>query len=262
MNEAQPLTDNCGITSADAAGSNGALAQIRIVLVDPAQPRNVGAAARALKSMGLRRLHLVRPREYPHVQAEVLAVSAIDVLASARVHPTLEDAIDGCTAVYAVSARQRPIPLPIWQPREGCARALEDAQQGQVALVFGSEQAGLSSVDLERCGQILTIPSDPACRSLNLAQAVQLICWELRMAALKPREPTRQPAPRQAFSNLIDALGKELADAGFFANKNAAQTLSRLRRILQRAEPNRAEIALLHGAFKRLGQRPDRSGEP
>lgn len=228
------------------------LSRLRIVLVEPAQPRNIGASARALKTMGITRLYLVRPREYPHVQAEVLAVSAVDVLDRASVHDDLASAVAGCVAVYAVSARQRRIPLPWGEPREMAPQIITHARSGDVAVVFGSEEAGLSSADLDLCGSLVQIPSDPACRSLNLAAAVQVLAYELRLAAALTAPSARQDAPIETLEGLLSALEETLQSAGFFANKNQMLAMLRLRRILQRAQPDRAELNLLRGALKQV----------
>jgi TrmH family RNA methyltransferase len=231
------------------------LSRLRMVLVDTGQPRNIGASARAIKTMGLSRLYLVRPREYPHVQAEVLAVSAIDVLETAVICPDLATAVAGCVAVYGVSARQRRIPLPWGAPRELAPQIITHARGGDVAVVFGSEEAGLSSDDLDRCGTLVQIPSDPKCRSLNLAAAVQLVSYELRLAAATTAPSSRQDAPIEAFEALLFALEQTLLSADFFANKNQALAMLKLRRVLQRAQPDRAELNLLRGALKQVQRR-------
>lgn len=227
------------------------LPQVRIVLCDTLEPGNIGAVARAMKTMGLADLRLVRPQQYPHGSANRLAVSAGDVLERAQVEPDLATAIAGCTAAYGVSARQRRIPLRRLWPREAAREVL--AVAGDVALVFGGEEAGLGNEDLSLCGARIEIPSDPACRSLNLAAAVQLVCYELRLAALDARRPaTVEYAPSEAFDEMLGALDETLQQAGWYANKNRALALEKLRRLLQRARPDRGEVQLLRGAIERL----------
>lgn len=229
------------------------LPQVRIVLCDTLEPANIGAVARAMKTMGLAELRLVRPQQYPHGSANRLAVSAGDVLERAQVEPDLAAAIAGCTAVYGVSARQRRIPLRRVWPREAAREVLTVA--GEVALVFGGEEAGLGNADLALCGARIEIPSDPACRSLNLAAAVQLVCYELRLAALDAQRPAAvEYAPTEAFDQMLGALDDALLQAGWYANKNRALALEKLRRLLQRARPDRAEVQLLRGAIERLRQ--------
>lgn len=227
------------------------LPQVRIVLCDTLEPANIGAVARAMKTMGLSDLRLVRPQQYPHGSANRLAVSAGDVLERAEVEPDLAAAIVGRAAVYGVSARQRRIPLRRVWPREAAREVLSVA--GDVALVFGGEEAGLGNADLALCGARIEIPSDPACRSLNLAAAVQLVCYELRLAALDAQRPaTVEYAPTEAFDEMLGALDDALLQAGWYANKNRALAREKLRRLLQRARPDRAEVQLLRGAIERL----------
>jgi tRNA (cytidine32/uridine32-2'-O)-methyltransferase len=237
---------------------NSPLSRIRIVLCDTLEPANIGAAARAMKTMGLSRLLLVRPQQYPHGSANRLAVSAADVLDQAVVVATLAQAIVGCHAVFGVSARQRRIPLRAVDPRELAPLALSAASSADTAIVFGGEEAGLSNDDLLLCDTLVQIPSDPGCRSLNLAAAVQLICYELRMTQLAtstPGRPAPQRAPVEAFEELLAALDATLFDAGYYANKNREFTLEKLRRILQRADLGRADIQMLRGVIARLRPR-------
>ncbi len=237
------------------ATESTALSRIRIVLCDTLEPANIGAAARALKTMGLLRLLLVRPQQYPHGSANRLAVSAGDVLDRAIVAATLADAVAGCHAVFGVSARQRRIPLRSLDPRQMAPIALAVAAEHDIAIVFGGEEAGLSNDDLLLCDTLVQIPSDPGCRSLNLAAAVQLLAYELRMAHLAssvPPRPPRQGAPVEAFEELLVALDATLLGAGYYANKNRDLALEQLRRILQRAELGRAEIQMLHGVLRQV----------
>lgn len=229
------------------------LERVRIVLCDASEPANIGAAARAMRTMGLSDLRLVRPRQFPHASASRLAANAIDVLDAARVHALLADAVAGCTAVYGVSARERRVPLRRLWPREGARELL--AVAGELALVFGGEDAGLSNDDLALCSARIEIPSDPGCRSLNLAASVQLLAWELRLAALDGARPAPAPqAPPAQFEALVAALDAALLDAGFYANKNRELALAKLRRLLQRARPDRGELQLLRGMIARLAR--------
>jgi tRNA (cytidine32/uridine32-2'-O)-methyltransferase len=234
---------------------NSALTRIRIVLCDTLEPANIGAAARAMKTMGLSRLVLVRPQQFPHGSANRLAVSAGDVLDRALVCVTLADAVAGCHAVFGVSARQRRIPLRSLDPRQLAPIALAVAVEHDIAIVFGGEEAGLSNDDLLLCDTLVQIPSDPGCRSLNLAAAVQLLAWELRMAHLATSAALRSPrerAPVETFEDLLVALDATLQGAGYYANKNRELALEQLRRILQRAELGRADIQMLRGVLRQL----------
>lgn len=233
------------------------LDQVRVVLVAPAEPGNIGACARAMKTMGLRQLHLVSPRHYPHADASRMAVSAWDVLDAAVVQPTLTAALAGCVARLGVSARQRRIPLPVSDPRSAALAVLASASTGPVALVFGNEDAGLSNEDLAQCEALVQIPSAAECRSLNLAAAVQVIAFELRIAALdaRPAPLPRVGAPREVYQQLFAQLQIELDAAGYFANKNPALAMETLQRMLLRGQWSRAEVAMFRGVIARLAAR-------
>jgi TrmH family RNA methyltransferase len=237
------------------ARASDAPSRIRIVLCDTQEPANIGAAARAMKTMGLSRLVLVRPKQFPHGMATRLAVSASDVLERAFVCSTLAEAVAGCHAVFGVSARQRRVPVRVLDPREMAPIALSRAAAAEIAIVFGGEEAGLSNDDLLLCDTLVQIPSDPDCRSLNLAAAVQLLAWELRKSLLEATRPARSPresAPVEAFEELLVALDAALQSAGYFGNKNRDLALEQLRRILQRAELGRSDIRMLRGVVRQL----------
>ena len=156
---------------------------IRIVLVETSHPGNIGAAARAMKNMGLTELVLVRPRYFPHPDARARASGAHDVLERARVVERFADAVGDCVLVMGTSARSRAMPWPRLHAREAAAKALSLAAAGNVALVFGPENNGLCSRHLDRCQLLVSIPSDPAFSSLNLGMAVQVMAYELRAAS-------------------------------------------------------------------------------
>ncbi len=156
---------------------------VRVVLVETSHPGNIGAAARAMKTMGLTQLALVRPRHYPSAEASARASGATDLLDQAGVFDTLPEALDGCGLVIGASARQRALPWPLIAPRECGRRVVEAASRGEVGLVFGREQSGLTNDELQRCNLLVQIPANPAYSSLNLAMAVQVIAYEIRVAA-------------------------------------------------------------------------------
>jgi len=155
---------------------------IRIVLVGTTHPGNIGACARAMKNMGVVDLALVNPEHFPHRDATARASGAEDVLDRAIVVESLADAIGDCVFVAAASARSRSIDWPSMEPRECAAKMIAQSAQGKVAAVFGPEQSGLSNADLDHCDTLLTIPTDPEFSSLNLAMAVQILTYELRVA--------------------------------------------------------------------------------
>ena len=169
---------------------------VRIVLVETSHPGNIGAAARAMKTMGLDELVLVAPRDFPSADATARASGADDVLAQARVVDSLDDAIADCGFVTGASARLRKLAWPVVDPRAGAEALHKHAGETKVAMVFGPEHSGLTNEDLGRCNQVVHIPANPAYRSLNVAMAVQVICYELRMAALERPMDTEQAARR------------------------------------------------------------------
>ncbi len=169
---------------------------VRIVLVETSHPGNIGAAARAMKTMGLDELVLVAPRDFPSADATARASGADDVLARARVVDSLSNAIADCGFVAGASARLRKLSGPVVDPRESAAALRKHAGETTVAMVFGPEHSGLTNEDLGRCNQVVHIPANPAYSSLNVAMAVQVICYELRMAALKRPVDAEQAARR------------------------------------------------------------------
>ncbi|OYY95666.1 MAG: tRNA (cytosine(32)/uridine(32)-2'-O)-methyltransferase TrmJ, partial [Methylophilales bacterium 16-45-7] len=156
--------------------------RIRIVLCQTSHPGNIGSTARAMKTMGLSRLYLVRPKLFPNSEANALAVNAGDVLDTAVVTQTLEEAIADCQLVIGVSGKQRSLSQQVFTVREAAADVTNMAAHHEVALVFGTEMSGLSNEEADRCHLLATIPANPEYTSLNLAQAVQIMCYELRMA--------------------------------------------------------------------------------
>lgn len=223
---------------------------IRIVLVDPSHPGNVGAAARAMKNMGLSELVLVRPKEFPSEEATVRASQAADLLERARVTDTIAAAIDGCGLVLGTSARPRSANWTVLDPRAAARRAIEESARRPVAVLFGGERNGLSNDDLAACHALLNVPADPAYESLNLAQAVQIVTWELRMAAgAEPRRLAAEapPATPEQVANLHAHLAVVLKQIGFMGERNVANLGFRLERLLARAVPDEKEVQILRG---------------
>jgi tRNA/rRNA methyltransferase len=165
------------------------LSRIRIVLCRPSHPGNIGAAARAMKTMGLQHLHLVDPKKFPDADADVRATGAVDLLQGAKIHSSLASALSGCIFSVAMSARQRDLGPPVGQPREVVGQLMEAATNGEVALVFGNETVGLNNEDVLACQAAVCIPTNPDFSSLNLGSAVQVLCYECRMAAFAGRPP-------------------------------------------------------------------------
>ena len=200
---------------------------VRIVLVEPSHPGNIGASARAMKTMGLEDLVLVAPRDFPSAEATARASGADDVLARARVVDSLADAIGDCGFVAGASARLRHLSWPVADPRRGAATLWERSLVTTVAMVFGPERSGLTNEDLGRCNQVVHIPANPAYSSLNVAMAVQVLCYELRMAALdhqmgaeKSTRPAQETDAAQAV-HTADALEASSAAAARRAGPTA-----------------------------------------
>lgn len=223
---------------------------IRIVLVDPSHPGNVGATARAMKNMGLAELVLVRPKEFPSEEATVRASQAADLLERARVTDTIAAAIEGCGFVLGTSARPRSANWTVLDPRAAARRAIDESARRPVAVLFGGERNGLSNDDLAACHALLNVPADPLYESLNLAQAVQIVTWELRMAAgAEPRRLAAEapPATAEQVANLHAHLAVVLPQIGFIGERNIANLGFRLERLLARAVPDEKEVQILRG---------------
>ena len=239
------------------------LKNIRIVLCETAHPGNIGAAARALKTMGLGRLHLVAPERFPDPQAEWLASGATDVLCRARVHPTLDDALAGSALTVACTARPREIAVPMVTAREAAARIVEAARSQPAALVFGNETYGLTGAEVGKCQLLASIPANPAYRSLNVAAAVQLFAYELRLAALGPgtrggKTPAR--ATHDELERFFEHLERAMLDHGFLNPDHPKKLMPRLRRLFNRAQLEHEEVNILRGVIKALVQPKRRRG--
>ncbi len=168
------------------ASAEQRLSRIRVVLCRPTHPGNIGAAARAIKTMGLSQLALVEPKLHPHPESTARASGAVDVLDRARVCATLDEALAGCVLAIGLSARHRELVGKVQSVREASIEAIEHASTGEVAMVFGTETFGLTNDDVGRCQTLAFIPANPDYGSLNLAAAVQIVAYELRMAAGSP----------------------------------------------------------------------------
>jgi len=224
---------------------------VRVVLVATSHPGNVGAVARAMKTMGLGRLHLVAPAADHRSEAAVARASgADDLLAAATVHADLDAAVAACGQVVGASARLRNLPWPGLDPRAAAERLVRLPAQTEVALVFGRERSGLSNAELERCNALLHIPAEPGFSSLNLAAAVQICAYELRMALLTSGAPVARkdlPASAAALAGLHGHLQRVLLQSGFLDPARPGRVMRRLRRLLARAGPERIEVDILRG---------------
>ena len=227
---------------------------IRIVLVNTSHPGNIGGVARAMKNMGLSRLVLVEPRQYPDEQATWRAAGALDVLEQAVVCSTLDEAIADCQFVVGTSARERRIPWPLLDPRRCAEEVASRAGQEQVALLFGREDRGLTNEELQRCNLHLNISSDPNYSSLNLAMAVQIVCYELRMLQLGGGLPAQAEAQWDApfstgdnMERFYEHLEETLIGIGFLDPVAPRQLMTRLRRLYSRLRLDEMELNILRG---------------
>jgi TrmH family RNA methyltransferase len=225
------------------------LDNIVVVLHRPRKLVNIAASVRALKNMGLRRLRLVDPAEYDAYDIEGIAHRSADVLGTTTIHATLDEALADAIFVAGTTARPREGGAPVSTPRVLAAELLRRAVDGPVALLFGPEDNGLTNAELDRCHRRLTIPTDPAYPSLNLAQAVLLVAYELRQAAAEPTPATesrssRAPSAAQ-LEELFEAIERALWGVEFFKSHTASGMMRTLRSLVHRAEPDMREAGLL-----------------
>lgn len=230
-----------------------ALKNIRVVLTRTSHPGNIGAAARALKTMGLSTLHLIDPRHFPHADADARAAGAIDVLQQAQVHDSLAPALSDCVLAVATTSRHRELRHDVMDVRAAARELVAAAVAHPVALVFGNETAGLSSEEAGLCQVWACIPANPEYVSLNLAAAVQVFAYELRMASVCGVSPPAMefaPATLEQVEHLYRHFEQTMTHAGFHDPTNPKRLLPRLRRLLARARLETEEVDLLRGFLK------------
>jgi TrmH family RNA methyltransferase len=232
-----------------AAESQKLLSCIRIVLCRPSHPGNIGASARAMKTMGLSQLFLVGPKKFPHPDAEAMASGAADVLAAATVCETLEEALSGCVLAIGTSTRQRDLQTALLTPEQASRQALAEAQGGTVAMVFGNETFGLSKEELARCQALMTIPANPEYSSLNLGAAVQVMAYELRRAACAETfaQPELDAADLAEVERFYAHLEQTLVRIGFLNPAAPKRLMPKLRRLFSRTRLQKEEINILRG---------------
>jgi len=234
------------------------LDSVRIVLVNTSDCRNIGSAARAMKTMGLSQLVLVDPIEMPNGQAQALSAGASDVLANAKVVNTLEEAISDCGLVVGTSARSRTLPWPMLDPRECGEKLISEVSDYPVALVFGRESSGLTNDELQLCHFHVQIPANPEYSSLNLAMAVQTLSYEVRMAYLaeekknfennakKTNEDEEYPVVDET-ERMFDHFEQALKATGFIVPSHPGLVMTKLRRFINRARPDMKEVKMWRG---------------
>lgn len=232
------------------------LSSIRIVLVATSHPGNIGSTARAMKTMGIEKLYLVTPKIFPDLKAKEMAAGADDILANAQVVETLNDALRGCQLVIGSSARSRFLDLPGLTPHQCAALVGEQSDDTEVAIVFGREHAGLTNEELLRCHKHVNIPSNPDYSSLNLAQAVQIIAYELRMKILSPAAYVAKHQETLATVEEIELFYQHLNEImlaiNFLKPKNPRRLQLRLRRLFSRTGLEQMEVNILRGILSHV----------
>ncbi|MDZ7828242.1 MAG: RNA methyltransferase [Halofilum sp. (in: g-proteobacteria)] len=227
-------------------------ATIRIVLVETSHPGNIGAAARAMRVMGLDELVLVRPQRFPHADATAMAAHADCILERARVVDSLDEALTGCSVAFGTSARRRALEWTEHDARTAAEHVAGRGADDTVAFVFGRERTGLTNEELDRCHYMLHVPTAGDYGSLNLAQAVQIVAYELNMArgAAAVREPADPPPTHEDMVRFYAHLEQALEDIGFLDPDNPRQLMRRLRRYFNRSEPTGVELNILRGILR------------
>jgi len=245
------------------------LSNIRIVLIQTSHPGNIGAAARAMKTMGLSDLCLVNPARFPDTQAEAMASGADDLLQKACVVESLSEAIADCQIIIGTSARsQRTLRWIISEPRSCGKTAFEHSAKGKVAIVFGRERTGLTNEELELCHQLVHIPSNPDYSSLNVASAVQILSYECRVASLESNSMQAESSLDEEIVSAKDMEGyyaqleKLMIETDFLNPDNPRYLMRRMRRMYGRIQVTKSELNLLRGSLSAFSGRKFRRREP
>jgi len=229
---------------------------VRFVLVNTSHPGNIGAAARAMKNMALKDLYLVAPKKYPDDNAYEMASGALDLLGKAKVVASVKEAIADCELVIGTSARSRSLPWPMLSPRAFAEKAALESTT-KIAVLFGRENSGLTNEELQLCNYHLEIPSNPSYSSLNLAQAVQVVAYELRVAATNNKlTPVEKPqyALQDDMQNFYDHLEKTLIDIDFLDLRASKKLIPRLHRMFNRIRLEKTELNILRGILSSVGK--------
>jgi tRNA/rRNA methyltransferase/tRNA (cytidine32/uridine32-2'-O)-methyltransferase len=232
------------------------LSNFKVVLVETSHPGNIGAVARAMKNMNMNQLRLVTPKHFPHADATARASGADDVLKHASVHDTLQDAIADCQIVLGASARDRTISWPSFTARESAEKWVNAPQKANIALVFGRENSGLKNHELDLCHFLLRIPCNQEYSSLNLAAAVQVVCYELFIASGQELvseigDQGEDPlASAEQMEGFYQHLQQTIADIGFLQPERSKSIMRRLRRIFNRTQLDTKELDILRGILR------------
>lgn len=234
-----------------------------IVLVGTTHPGNVGASARAMKTMGLSKLRLVSPKGFSTRKEVALSSGALDILESAEYFDDLKSALSDCVLAVGSTARVRSLEMPSEEPRACAARCVNAMSAGNVAIVFGPEHSGLSNEDLDLCQSAVSIPANPDFSSLNLAAAVQVLCYELALAlradpappVTAPETADDLPASLDEMEGFYQHLQDSLVTLDFLNPDNPRHLMRRLRRLFNRAQPSRREVNILRGILRAAATR-------
>jgi TrmH family RNA methyltransferase len=241
-------------------------ALVRIILIDPSHPGNIGSVARAMKNMGVTDLVLVRPRSFPHAESNALAAGADDILANARVVSSVSEAVADCGFVAGTTSRPRSYYWEFTTPRDLAGRLVGLPEDNRAALLFGSERYGLGTDDLQYCNVLVRIPANPEYCSLNLAMSVQLLTYEIFMAREQPHSRTQLElplAPAGDVEHFYKHLNEVLNEIDFA--DRTGHLMERLRRLFNRAQMDRNELNIMRGILSavqgRRGQASRRSSD-
>ena len=250
------------------------LNEIRVVLVEPSHPGNIGAVARAMKTMGLTKLVLVKPKKFPHYEANKLAAGAESVLTDALVVETVDEAIGDCSLVLGTSVRDREVSWPTMSPNgaaQQIAKHLETHQEHSAAILFGRESSGLTNQELDLCQTQIRIDANQEYSSLNLASAVQIVCYEMRMAisstfcdeqnktSMSRAQQREQSAPKELLDGHLKHLKQTLEQLDFIKSKPPTMLMRKLTRLYNKADLSIEEIQILRGILTAIQSQQSRS---
>ncbi|KAA0875384.1 RNA methyltransferase [Nitrincola tapanii] len=244
------------------------LSNIRIVLVETFHPGNIGAVARAMKNMGLNQLWLVSPRAFPDDEATSRAAGAKDLLDQARCVDSLQEAIADCQLVIGTSARERTFNLPLMDAETAAKQVIQEAVSGEIAFVFGRETMGLNNAEMLTCNRHLFIDANPIYPVLNIAQAVQLVCYEIWKAAQAAQQPsfsTQEDAPYARHAEMAlfyEHLERVLRRTSFIIPQHEGRVLDKLQRYFNRSRPEKTELGILRGILNAVEETLDREHPP
>jgi len=232
------------------------LGSIRIILIATSHPGNIGSTARAMKTMGLNSLYLVSPKSFPDAKAREMAAGADDVLERAVVVHSLDDALIGCQLILGTSARPRGLSLPGVTPASSAELVKQQSDDTQIAIVFGREHSGLTNEELLKCHYHIHIPSNSEYSSLNLAQAVQIIAYELRMKLLTPNAQVALRHDEYASADEIEQFYEHLKEVfieiQFLKESNPRRLMQRVRRLFNRVNLEKMEVSILRGMLSQV----------